>query len=220
MKRSFEQGFRRKFRDFIRLILQEWQKAEIAIFNKVKKKWIIDKNELQQEGGIWQTNENPSETTQNKIDETEDFLRRRIRLKKYNKMQEEEHSTFDLNQPRFKPNKDSITMFSDQNQNESHSTFTSMISTGLGFNNINKEEMLSTIQEDTSYHLDGKSRILNVTFRAACERVSLKGTVYGYIEIVDAKKILFSPSLYERPADKSFPFGALVSKSETLFIIF
>ena len=137
-----------------------------------------------------------------------------MRLKRCNRTKEKELNSSTLNQPRVESLEDSTTMLTDQSKTKSYSTFIRKVSAGPRLSDTTEEEMLSTIKEDTSYYLDDEPIILNVAFRAVCEKVSLGGIVYGYLEIADSKKILFSPSLEERPDDKSFPFGTLVSISE------
>jgi len=43
-----------------------------------------------------------------------------------------------------------------------------------------------------------------------CEKITLKGAVYGEIEITESKYIIFSPVTEERPDDPPYRFGALV----------
>ena len=81
----------------------------------------------------------------------------------------------------------------------------------IGFSEIPKEEVLATIKEGAFCYLDSKPSTSVKGFKRQCEKISLKGAVYGQIEIIDSKYISFSPSIEERPDDNNFRLGALVT---------
>ena len=80
----------------------------------------------------------------------------------------------------------------------------------VNFSDIPKEEALVTIKEGAFGYLEAKSRNIEKKWRRDCEKIALKGAVYGNIEIVESRYICFSPSQEERPNEPFYRFGALV----------
>lgn len=80
----------------------------------------------------------------------------------------------------------------------------------LKFNEIPKEEVLATIKEKAFDHLNPKAGNVEARGKKLCEKIALRGAVYGEIEIVDSKYIIFSPISTERPDTPPYRFGALV----------
>jgi hypothetical protein len=78
------------------------------------------------------------------------------------------------------------------------------------FLSIPKEEVLAEIQEK-HLEMDITKRKKTVQkWRHKCEKIALKGAVYGEIEITESKHIIVTPLESERPDDPPYSFGALV----------
>jgi len=246
MQEAFIQGLARKFfQNFTLLILfsAEWEKTEERNMNKVKKKWNFLKNKLLHNRGIWQVEEGTSESIKYKIDKAEDFLRRRMRLKKDPKAAKKEYLNASAYQQRIKSQRANLSNvtspnshnrsggmdfqggFSDLDHGDTTALTPSIVSClsdevspmvrkksdeGLGFNEIPKEEVLATIKEKAFDYLNHKSASVETRGRKLCEKITLKGAVYGEIEITESKYIIFSPINSDRPDAPPYRFGALV----------
>ena len=74
------------------------------------------------------------------------------------------------------------------------------------FHLIPKEEVLSDIREKA---INVSRKKTQQRWKRPCEKIALKGAVFGDLEIVDNKYIIFTPSSQERPDELPFRLGAL-----------
>ena len=88
----------------------------------------------------------------------------------------------------------------------------------IGFSEIPKEEVLACIQEDAFSYLAPKEVASAPKWKNKCEKIALKGAVYGNIEITASKYIIFSPSKEERPNTNPYCFGAVVSIGPIIYV--
>jgi len=78
---------------------------------------------------------------------------------------------------------------------------------------IPKEEVLIDIKEPLIEHVEigiTKKFVLE-KWNKKCEKIALKGAVYGELEIIDSKYISFSPSDEVRSSEEPYCLGALVN---------
>jgi hypothetical protein len=76
---------------------------------------------------------------------------------------------------------------------------------------IPKDEVLTDINEN--FYGEGFRSNKNKLFKAfkiTCEKISLKGAVFGDIEVKNNSYITFTPSSKERPDDFPYILGSLV----------
>jgi hypothetical protein len=78
------------------------------------------------------------------------------------------------------------------------------------FLSIPKEEVLADIKERHIEIDSTKRKKKIVRWKHKCEKIALKGAVYGEIEITESKHIIFTPLDVERPEEPPYIFGALV----------
>lgn len=79
----------------------------------------------------------------------------------------------------------------------------------IEFHQIPKEEVLTDIKERAIEPTKNLKKLVE-KWSKPCEKIALKGAVYGLLEIRDSKYISFSPSEEERSDDEPYCFGALV----------
>lgn len=184
---------------------------------------------MTQDRGIWEI-ENNDNVIKFKIDKAEDSLRRRMRLRKDAKapfrqylsataFQEKMRSRMISSQsPSLSPTSKTNTTidFTEltgrisvrKDSNHESDIGVSQPNKNNDFYMIPKEEMLSGIQEKVDDSNVNKKRS-TAKWRFYCEKIALKGAVFGDIEVTDTF-IFFSPVQEERPDTVPYRFGALV----------
>jgi len=84
---------------------------------------------------------------------------------------------------------------------------------------IPKEEVLIDIKEPMIENVETPSpkKFFVEKWKKKCEKIALKGAVYGELEIIDSKYISFSPSEEARSSEEPYCLGALVIKEIKLY---
>ena len=87
----------------------------------------------------------------------------------------------------------------------------------LEFRQISKEEVLADLKgRILELPSPPKKKTKKLNWKYPCEKITLKGAVYGRLEISENKYIAFSPSSEERSEAEPYCFGALVTQNFTL----
>jgi hypothetical protein len=98
-----------------------------------------------------------------------------------------------------------------QTPNNRKLVLNNLLDTPAEFLLIPKDEVLTDINEN--FYGEGnrsqKNKFFKV-FKIVCEKISLKGAVFGEIEIKNNSYITFTPSTKERPEDFPYILGSLV----------
>ena len=219
----------------------DWDMKERRNHLKIKKKWNFQRSKLTQDRGIWQTEEREQERIYYKIDKAEDFLRRRMRLKRDYQAQNKEYLSVAAYQEKYKARIEQEMELKSQQVAAQRALRESSKGEGrvslrksssvknnnkekedekeeveLEFNEIPKEEILLVDTRETVVDFQ-ESMILKKKliekWKQPVEKIALKGAVYGDLEISQSKYISFSPSQIERSDDPPYCFGALVRES-------
>jgi len=157
-----------------------------------------------------------------KIDKAEDSLRRRMRLKRDYQASFKEYlsvSAFQEKQKRERKmsNQSTTNTALDASSDSGHTSLyhddlaptpTSKSESKqplvLADFLIPKEEVLSEYKEK----MNERRRVIR-KWKKECEKIALKGAIYGDIEITESAFVIFTPSAAERPDDPPYRFGAL-----------
>lgn len=78
------------------------------------------------------------------------------------------------------------------------------------FPQLTKKDVLTAINEDVIESTPPSTPIIH-KWKNLCEKITLKGAVYGELEIVQNEYLSFTPLKEERSDDPPYCFGALVS---------
>jgi hypothetical protein len=216
----------------------EYENLERKNINRIKKKWNFYHKRLTQDRGVWEI-ESIDPKMRFKIDKAEDSLRRRMRLRRDQKADSRHYLSAAAFQELMKKNSfkknnqktleetlldgsytrpraessDSISVTSTKTEPLPYISTKPKLDDTLNNSRMSKNEFYLIPKDDggvtekiTDSNLDKKK---TYRWRSECEKIALKGAVYGEIEINDTH-VIFTPSNDERPDDPPFKFGALV----------
>lgn len=138
---------------------------------------------IQEDANVWLIDNSVSERVKYKISKREDALRRRMKIQNFVQAEKTKEINDDL---------DKLKTSNTINVNE-----TQKIDIPMALKQIEILEQAKT-----------KSRELTQTWN--CEKIALKGVVYGDLKIVDSQYICFSSSQEERPDEPQYRLGALI----------